>query len=202
MEDFDAFVTSYYRRFTDALERFDRAPLRDVLAVLDDVVERRATLWVAGNGGSASIVTHGACDLTKGTSVTDRGLRCLSLSCNEAVMTAIANDIGYDEVYRAQLGYYLRPGDALLLVSSRGNAPSVLAACKYANDLGVPTIAFVGFDGGQLRRLARHCVWIPEHNYGIVEDAHQSLIHVLSQYMVSRHRGEELAPAGARCGAG
>ena len=85
-----------------------------------------------------------------------------------------------------QLKYYLTDRDAVLLVSSSGNSPNVVEACRHANDRGVPTIAFVGFKGGKLADLARHVVHVPIENYGIVEDTHQSLIHVLTQYMMAQ----------------
>jgi phosphoheptose isomerase len=113
-------------------------------------------------------------------------MRCLSLSSNIPMLTAIGNDIGYDEVFSLQLSYYVKPGDALLLVSSSGNSPNVVQACEFANGQSIPTIAFVGFKGGKLKEIAKHCVWIPVENYGIVEDTHQSLIHVVSQYMKRR----------------
>ena len=97
---------------------------------------------------------------------------------------------GYEEVFRQQLVYYLQPGDAVLLVSSSGNSPNVVNACSYAKERGVPTIAFVGFKGGRLQELADHCVWIPIENYGIAEDAHQSLMHVLTQYLSAHLAGE------------
>jgi phosphoheptose isomerase len=113
-------------------------------------------------------------------------LRSISLASNGAMITALANDIAYDRVFSEQLKYYLQPNDAVLLVSSSGNSPNVVKACEYANERGVPTIAFVGFKGGKLKELAKHVVWIPVDNYGIVEDAHQSLIHVMTQYIRSK----------------
>jgi len=74
-------------------------------------------------------------------------------------------------------------------VSSSGDARNAVKACEQANAAGVPTIALVGFGGGRLRQLARHVVWIPVHNYGMVEDAHQSIVHVLSQYIRRRADG-------------
>lgn len=182
--DFDEFVKSYYDRFVSALRDFDREPLSGILEVLDGVVARGATLWVAGNGGSAAISNHAVCDLTKWTYVPEKSpLRCVSLASNVPMLTALGNDIGFDEVFRRQLLYYVKPDDALLLVSSSGNSPNVVKACEFANDAGVPTIAFVGFKGGKLREIAKHVLWIPVDNYGIVEDTHQSLMHVLTQYL-------------------
>ena len=192
MSDFQHFVDDYYRRFVDALQVFDRAPLEGICEVLERVRDEGGTVWVAGNGGSAAIADHTVCDTTKGTHVDGVApLHSVSLSANGPMVTALANDLSYEEVFRQQLVYYLGPKDAVLLVSSSGNSPNVVAACKYAQERGVPTIAFVGFEGGELRRLADHVVWIAVDNYGIAEDTHQSLMHVLTQYL--RVRAETAA---------
>lgn len=185
--DFDAFISSYYERFARALLDFDKGPMRDVLAVFDKVIASGGTVWVAGNGGSAAIADHTVCDCSKGTHVDGHPpFRTISLASNVALLTAIGNDISYDSVFSEPLKYYLTDRDAVLLVSSSGNSPNVVEACRYANERGVPTIAFVGFKGGKLKEFATHVVHIEVDNYGIVEDTHQSLIHVLTQYMKAR----------------
>lgn len=187
MTDFDDFVQDYYRRFREAIDAFDRSPLRDVLRVIDRVVEGGGTVWVAGNGGSAAISDHLVCDATKWTYL--EGLppvRSVSLVSNGPMLTALANDFRYEEVFRRQLEYYLEPRDAVLVISSSGNSPNVVAACRYAKERGVPTIAFVGFDGGELRRIADHVVWVPVDNYGMAEDTHQSVMHCLTQFLRAR----------------
>lgn len=186
-DPFAEFVSDYYRRFIGVLSSFDRSPLVEVLSVLDGLIERASTLWLIGNGGSAAISNHSACDLTKGSRV-GRGpyLRCLSLAANVPMLSALGNDLGYEHVFSEQLACYARPGDAVLLVSSGGNSPSIIEACSYANRVGLTTLAFVGFSGGRLKELARHSVWVPSDNYGIVEDTHQSLVHVLTQYLRTR----------------
>lgn len=187
--DLQLFVKSYYERFSQALMDFDKSPLSDVLSVFDEVTASGGTVWVAGNGGSAAIANHTVCDCSKGTYTEGNPpLRTMSLASNVPLLTAIGNDISYDAVFSEPLKYYLTEKDAVLLVSSSGNSANVINACKYANDQGVPTIAFVGFEGGQLAELARHVVHIKVNNYGIVEDTHQSLIHVLTQYMAARAR--------------
>jgi len=188
MSDFTDFIDSYYKRFAEALLGFDKAPLGDVLGVFDRVVVAEGTVWVAGNGGSAAIADHTVCDCSKGTYVEgQRPLRTASLASNIPLLTALGNDISYDDVFSEPLKYYLKPEDAVLLVSSSGNSPNVVKACEYANSRGVPTIAFVGFKGGKLSETAQHVVHIAVENYGIVEDAHQSLIHALTQYMRARN---------------
>ena len=184
MSDFESFVDDYYERFAQVLREFDRAPMAAICGVLERVRDDGGVVWVAGNGGSAAIADHTVCDTTKGTYADGANpLRSVSLSANGPMVTALANDLSYEDVFRQQLVYYLKPKDAVLLVSSSGNSPNVVAACRYAKERGVPTIAFVGFEGGELGRMADHTVWIPIKNYGIVEDTHQSLMHVLTQYL-------------------
>lgn len=187
MNDLDGFLGSYYERFAQTLMTFDKSPLTDVLAVFDKVTAAGGTVWIAGNGGSASIADHTVCDCSKGTHVEGHApFRTMSLASNVAMLTALGNDISYDDVFSEQLKYYLKDEDALLVVSSSGNSPNVVKAVERANAAGVPTIAFVGFKGGKLKDIANHVVHIEVENYGIVEDTHQSLIHALTQYMKAR----------------
>ena len=102
------------------------------------------------------------------------------------MLTALANDFAYEEVFCKQLEFYLEPEDTVLLVSSSGNSPNVVKACEYANSRGVPTISFTGFSGGKLKEIAQVSVWVPVDNYGMTEDIHQSLIHVITQYIGKR----------------
>lgn len=188
--EFSSFVTDYYQRFAQALLDFDKGPMAGVLEVFDTVAAAGGTVWVAGNGGSAAIANHTVCDCSKGTYSEDHPpLRAVSLASNMPLLTAIGNDISYDDVFSEPLKYYLTDRDALLVVSSSGNSPNVVKACEYANAQGVPTIAFVGFRGGRLKEIARHVIHVEVENYGIVEDAHQSLIHCLTQYMTQMRRG-------------
>lgn len=190
MRDISQFVADYYRRFAEVLAAFDKSALGEIVDVLASVSKAGGTLWVAGNGGSAAIADHMVCDASKGTYVDgETPLRSVSLCANGPMMTALGNDIGYDAVFSEQLRYFLGDNDALLLVSSSGSSPNVVAACKYARDRGVPTIAFVGFGGGELAKLADHVVHVPVDNYGMAEDAHQSLMHVLTQYLRARAEG-------------
>lgn len=190
MSAFDRFVQDYQERLIAALRQLDRKALHDVLDVLLAVSTRGGTLWVAGNGGSAALSDHTACDLAKGTHVDGHPpLRAVSLASNAAMLTAIANDLAYDQIYRKQLEYQLREGDAVLLISASGSSPNVVEACRYAHKRGAPTVAFVGFGGGELARLADHVLHVPVDNYGISEDVHQAVMHMLSQYVAHVRRG-------------
>jgi len=148
MSDVSRFVEDYYRRFTEILASFDKSALEDIVEIVLRVSRAGGTLWVAGNGGSAAIADHTVCDTSKGTYVEGQlPIRSVSLSANGPMITALGNDIGYDAVFSEQLRYYLGDHDALLVVSSSGNSPNVVQACKYARERGAPTIAFVGFGG-------------------------------------------------------
>lgn len=189
---FDSFLTDYYQRFAETLLSFDKGPMRDILTVFDKVTEAGGIVWIAGNGGSAGIANHSVCDFSKGTFVEgEKPVRMVSLAANVPLMTALGNDISYDAVFSEPLKYYLTERDAVLLVSSSGNSPNVVAACEYARAQGVPTMAFVGFSGGKLKEVAEHVVHIENDNYGIVEDIHQSLVHVLTQYMTARSKARQ-----------
>ena len=196
--DFMEFVEGYYQQYIRVLNSFDKASLEPVLDTFLDVRDKGGTLWVAGNGGSAAIGDHTVCDVTKGTHTEGQPtIKSISLTSNTAMLTALGNDLDYDQVFSQQLKYYLGKNDVVLLVSSSGNSPNVVKACEYANSRGVPTIAFVGFKGGKLRHIAKHCVWIPIENYGMAEDAHQSLMHVTTQYIMA-YANQRIA-AEAQC---
>lgn len=182
--EFQEFVNQYYQRYIQALNEFDRSTMDGVLEVFMNVAESGGTLWVAGNGGSAAISDHTVCDATKLCHVEGfPTVKTISLTSNTAMLTALGNDYSYDVVFSKQLEYYLEDNDAVLLVSSSGNSPNVVKACEYANERGIPTLAFTGFKGGKLKDIAKYCVWIPVDNYGMAEDAHQSLMHVTTQFI-------------------
>jgi D-sedoheptulose 7-phosphate isomerase len=181
---FAEFFRAYKRSFAEAVEGWDEAALARITRVLEEVRDRGGTLLVAGNGGSAAIANHTECDASKSTFHDGKPpLVSRSLSANPSMLTAIGNDIGFGSIFERQVDYYGRPGDALLLVSSSGNSPNVVNACRSAKERGLVTIAFVGFTGGALQKMADHCLFVPAHNYGIVEDMHQASIHAITQYL-------------------
>jgi phosphoheptose isomerase len=188
MQDFKEFADDYYKRFAAAVAAFDTSTLTDVLATFDRVTEAGGIIWIAGNGGSAGIADHSVCDVSKGTFVPGATpTRMVSLAANGPLLTAIGNDLSYDDIYAEPLKFYLTERDALLVVSSSGNSPNVVKAVEYAKSRGVPTIAFVGFKGGKVKEIADTAIHIDVQNYGIVEDMHQSIIHMLTQYMYARN---------------
>jgi len=160
------------------LAAFDRAS-----KVLADAYDRDAAVFVCGNGGSASIANHLQCDHVKGVRVgTELHTRVTSLATNVELLSAIANDIGYDAVFEYQLESLARPGDVLVAVSSSGRSPNIIRALAWAESNGMQTIAMTGFGGGDARTMAGVSIHVDAANYGIVEDAHQACMHLLAQY--------------------
>jgi D-sedoheptulose 7-phosphate isomerase len=168
---------------------FDRAAL-----LLDGAIRGRRTIYACGNGGSAAIANHLLCDVIKGVQ-TDTELRpkVISLAAHLELITAIANDIAYDEVFVYQLRTLAEPGDVLLTISASGNSENIVRTVDWARSHGVASIAMTGFDGGRSAQLADVNLHVKADNYGIIEDIHQSLMHSFAQYLRQRAMPPELA---------
>ena len=148
-------------------------------------VEQGKTIYTAGNGASAAIAQHWACDYTKGCSDLESGFKpkVISLSANIPLMTAISNDISYDEVYSYQLERLANPGDVFISISSSGNSPSVVRACEVADAKGMDIVALTGFNGGRTRELAHYPIHVNVQEYEAVEDIHQAVMHMIAKYL-------------------
>lgn len=142
-------------------------------------------LFVGGNGGSSSISDHLCCDFTKGVATDkSKGVQVISLCSNHALHSAIANDMGYDLTLSYQLKLNeLTHQDAVLLISSSGNSPNIVQAANYALTKRALVIGMTGFDGGHLSKIATITLHVDSYNYGVVEDCHQALMHILAQYL-------------------
>ena len=185
------YVQQYTQQLQDALEQVPDAVLDDAFRVISTAVRDNRRVFVAGNGGSAAIADHLCCDWTKGThSPGLPPLRTHSLASNVPMLTAIANDFGYDAVFSRQLELLGSAGDVLLLISSSGNSPNILAAVDTAKAMGITTVGLTGFTGGALAARADVCLHIPYANYGLVEDCHQILMHTFAQLFVQQRESD------------
>jgi phosphoheptose isomerase len=183
-----ASAASYFDAYADELSRAAKTIEPDALdraaAILTEAYTRGARMFSCGNGGSAAIANHAQCDHVKGVrTTTDLTPRVLSLSTNVELLTAIANDLGYENVFVYQLESQSGPGDVLIAVSSSGRSPNIVRALTWARDNGLRTIAVTGFDGGPARAVAEVSIHVDCTNYGVVEDLHQAVMHALAQYI-------------------
>jgi D-sedoheptulose 7-phosphate isomerase/D-glycero-D-manno-heptose 1,7-bisphosphate phosphatase len=175
---------AYAEEIARAASSVDSAAFDKAAAILLEAYTRGAGVFACGNGGSASIANHLQCDHLKGIrTATDLAPRVVSLSTNVELLTAIANDMGYENVFTYQLESQSGPGDVLVAVSSSGRSPNIVRALRWASDHGLRTIALTGFDGGEARTAAEVSLHVDGRNYGIVEDLHQAIMHALAQYI-------------------
>jgi phosphoheptose isomerase len=179
-----AYFDDYSRESAKAAASVDVAELDRAAAILLEAYQRDSQVFTCGNGGSAAIANHLQCDHVKGVgNGTDLSPRVLSLSANVEVLTAIANDHAYDDVFAHQLRALGRPGDVLIAISSSGRSANIVRALTWASEHDVRTIALTGFSGGQARLIADVTIHVDGSNYGIVEDQHQAIMHTLAQYI-------------------
>lgn len=141
---------------------------------------RCGQIYTFGNGGSSSIADHMACDWMKGT---DGNFLVHSLSSNPALLSALANDFGYESTASKQLEWLVSRFDVVVLISSSGNSPNVVKAAKTARDIGCVVVGFSGFDGGELRKLSHVSVHIESTDYGICEDYHSQVMHEVARQL-------------------
>jgi D-sedoheptulose 7-phosphate isomerase len=187
------FFEAYSEQIALAMASVPKSALAAAEILLDAALEADAHVYACGNGGSAAISNHLVCDHVKGIQ-TDTGLkpRVHSLSATVEMLTAIANDISYAEVFAYQLQTFGRPGDVLITISSSGDSENVVRAMQWARDNGMRTIALTGFTGGRTAKLAEVSLHVEASNYGVIEDVHQSLMHVLAQFIRLKRMPREL----------
>jgi D-sedoheptulose 7-phosphate isomerase len=184
----------YLERLKSALNGVDRVALDRAVEALFQCYQARGSVFVIGNGGSASTATHMACDLSKGpTPPGKRGLVVWSLTDNPALLTAIGNDISYDEIFSEMIQQRMRSGDILIAISASGNSPNIVKALKAAKKIGCPIIGMTGFSGGVLAEEADIQLHAADTTYGPVEDVHLICNHYLVESLKKRFAIESLA---------
>ena len=180
----EAYARGYRNELARAMATIDPAGVEQAATLLTRAYGADRSVFACGNGGSASIANHFQCDHVKGIRVgTGHTNRVVSLSTNVEILSAIANDIGYESVFEYQLESHAREGDVLVAISSSGQSQNIVRALQWARAHGMATIAMTGFTGGPARELADASVHVDSHNYGVVEDAHQACMHLLAQYV-------------------
>ena len=178
------YLAAYRRAVSDAWQSVDQESANRAAELLQAAISGGHTVFACGNGGSAAIANHLHCDFLKGVQ-TDTQLRphVVSLATSIELITAIANDIAYEEIFAYQLRTLARPGDVLMTISASGNSENIVRAVRWARENGVASIALTGFDGGRSAGLADVNLHVEAANYGVIEDVHQSLMHILAQYL-------------------
>lgn len=193
--DLQDYAAGYSAHLQSLLQKLDVKAVKLFVDALLEARERGARVFFCGNGGSASTASHFACDIAIGTRSAHKPFKVIALTDNNAVMTAIANDFGYEHLFTKQLETVLEPGDLVVAISASGNSPNVIKALELAKSRGNKTIALTGFDGGKMRSMADIVVHTDtsKGEYGPVEDMHMFLNHLIGTYLIRVVQAEKKA---------
>lgn len=185
--DVQDFARWYRDRTIEQWNRLDLTALARIAAVVERAQAAGRFIWVCGNGGSAASAAHVGCDFGKTASRKGaKPLKCVSLADNTAYMTAIGNDLSFDETFSRQLDNVVAKDDVVVLISGSGNSANLVAAARLARRRGARVVSLLGFDGGRLKSLSDEVLLIPSDQYGVIEDLHMSIAHVLTFYLKQR----------------
>jgi D-sedoheptulose 7-phosphate isomerase len=181
-----AFAGAYLEYLASVLKTIDVREIGQFVQTILDARERGATIYFIGNGGSAATASHFANDIAIGTNSYDKPFRAVSLTDNQAIITAVGNDFGYEEIFVRQLQVLGRKGDVVVGISASGNSPNLIKAFEYAKSVGIKTVAITAFDGGKMKPMADEGVHVPTapKEYGPAEDAHMVLDHLVGAYLM------------------
>jgi D-sedoheptulose 7-phosphate isomerase len=180
-------AAAYLDRLRAAIDSLSEESLGALGEMLFRAYRDGKQVFTLGNGGSASTASHMAADLAKNTiGAHMRRFRVLSLNDNMAMLTALANDLGYDAVFREQLKNLIRAGDLLVVMSASGNSPNVINAIEHARRESAEVVAILGFEGGRARDLADLAIVVPSDHYGVIEDMHLIINHITVDFFKAR----------------
>jgi D-sedoheptulose 7-phosphate isomerase len=180
-------IRGYLDRLEAALASIPPEQVEELSARLYRAYQDGKQVFVLGNGGSASTASHMAADLGKNTIGPNMPrFRIMSLNDNIPLLTALANDMGYHRVFAEQLMNLIRPGDVLVVISGSGNSPNVLRAIDYARGQCAQVVGLLGFAGGHAAERCDTAIVVESEDYGVIEDAHLILNHILVEYFRDR----------------
>ena len=187
MTDIKSHVDLYFQKVEDVLNKLDRRPISDFVDALLATYENGGTIYVFGNGGSAATAAHFCGDFIKGISHgLNKRFKAICLSDNIPGMTAIANDISYEEIFVEQIRNLLKKGDLLVGFSGSGNSANVVKAMEYAKSAAVKTVACCGYDGGKVKRIADIVIHAQICDMEISEDAHLVICHCIKRILMNK----------------
>lgn len=173
-------ISAYLENEIETLRALDQEKIDQALRLLADALDQEAAVYIFGNGGSSATASHFQNDFNKGISEhTEKKFRFQCLNDNVATLMAVANDIGFEEVFRFQLRGRLGPKDIVVAISGSGNSENVIRAVEYAKEQGCKVIGLTGFDGGKLKALSDISLHVPVNSMQITEDVHMVFDHLM-----------------------
>lgn len=180
-------IEGYKNRMIEALNSPTMNEISKLAAAFESAWSQNKTIYLCGNGGSAGNANHLANDFTYGAGISKGiGLRVESLSANPSVITCLANDIGYGEIYSEQLRVKADAGDVLVVFSGSGNSLNVVRALEVGNLKGMETFAILGFNGGKCKQIAKHPIHFDVNDMQIAEDLQLVIFHMVMQHLAGQ----------------
>jgi len=181
------FADLYIRRLFDVFNNIDKKKIDRLFNILDRHRKKNKNIFVAGNGGSSSTASHMQNDINFDVMKKSKSIKPFKFLCltdNSPSITAISNDLSYDDVFSKQIEIFGNKGDLIIVISASGNSINLLNAVKKANKLGIYSYGFLGFDGGKLKKECNDYILVPtdKNEYGLVEDTHIILNHLISHW--------------------
>ena len=178
--DYSEKISEYLQKEINVLKMLDVKAIDAGMQLIRSAFDREKNIYIFGNGGSAATASHYTNDFNKGISeYTEKKFRFICLNDNIATVMAIANDIGYEEVFRFQLRGRLTKDDLVIAISGSGNSKNVINAVNYAKDIGCKVIGITGYNGGALKPLSDVSMHVPVDNMQITEDIHMVFDHLM-----------------------
>tara|TARA_B110000037_G_scaffold60168_1_gene73703 strand:- start:44 stop:622 length:579 start_codon:yes stop_codon:yes gene_type:complete len=185
MNNFKIFLQSYLRNLSNSILFADLESMDKAAKLILSTIKKKKTIYVCGNGGSAAIANHYVCDFLKFFRQKTKYMpKIISLSNSIETITAIANDIDYNKIFSYQAESLCEKNDLIIIISSSGKSKNIIEIIKTAKKKGIKILGFSGFKGGYLKKNSDISVHIAAENYGISEDSHHILMHVLLQYLI------------------
>jgi D-sedoheptulose 7-phosphate isomerase len=184
--------TAYFEQVSETLKKLDQNVLENLVKIILECRDRGNTIYIFGNGGSAATASHIAGDFLKGISYQlEKRFKVICLSDNIPGMSAISNDLTYDEVFIEPLRSYLNKDDVVIGISGSGNSVNVIKAMDYARTSGAVTVALCGYKGGKIKDIADVVVHVPIDDMEITEDIHLIIFHAIKQNIIHRLKGDD-----------
>lgn len=182
-----SFAQTYKSELLKTLDTVDLTKVDEAIRWFEEARDEDRTIFVCGNGGSASTASHFACDVVKGASFGKaKRFRIQALTDQMETITAYANDVGYETVFVEQLKNFARPGDLVMCISGSGNSPNVVHAAEYAAGIGCRTIGLTGRDGGKLAPAVQLNIHAGSPHMGRTEDAHMVVCHMIAYHFIEQ----------------
>lgn len=180
----DNFYHEYLNTLIDVSKKIDLQNIQKAVDLIFKTIKNRDYLYVCGNGGSAAIANHYICDFFKQLSkYTKLRAKIRSFNSDNNLISAISNDVSYDQVFKIQAERYMNKNDVLILISSSGNSKNIVEVLKFCKKKKIRTIGFSNFNGGYLKKNSSISIHSPINNYGIGEDINHILMHMIMQYI-------------------